>query len=518
MNNPLEYATLAKLLSQNQKQILDYELSLLDFSEQHSDSLAFVNRSPMSFALPEPLLEAAGFAPLPSQPQDSGRDGGEGAQISGGLNENGGISATDTNSETKEASAELEQPHFAPAILRLSTCPAISQTPNEFIPDSLPLRLYPFAPSSSEGDTKASDSKESDTKEQTAIGHGESPSGGDPLQCPIELKSPSGAIGFELNIDSYLEAAALLSRHPHLQGALLPLADLAKGEAGFFGKCKLGFLEMAHNKRRYYLEKILLGRLPSAAFQWLQELGLLRLILPELAAGKGVSQNRFHKYDVYEHSLYSCDFMEEPDVILKLSALLHDIGKVPTRKEKENGEASFYNHEIISSRLVVPIMKRFGIPKEVGLQVKFYVRNHMFHYTSEWSDRAIRRFLKKVSLIELENLIKLRKADRQGSGKKNPLPKGLQKLIQHIEDVIQQDRELKVTDLAFKGADLLTIGLSEGPAIGKILKVLLDEVKGETLENDYETLKQRAMGLIEERPEYLLNTRGSQKGSPHILK
>ena len=264
--------------------------------------------------------------------------------------------------------------------------------------------------------------------------------------------------------------------------------------------------QMPYSRRRYHIESILLGRIPSHGIRFLDECGILVGLMPEVAAGKGVTQNRFHIYDVYEHSIFACDSVVEGDFILRFAALLHDVGKVPTRKERDNGEATFYNHEIVSSKLVVPVMKRFGIPKEVGLKIRFYVRNHMFHYTNEWSDRAIRRFLKKVSPDELENLIKLRQADRRGSGKKNPFPKGLEKLIHHIDEVIEREKELKVTDLEINGKNLMDLGVPAGPMMGQILKTLLQEVKDEQLVNSAQVLADRAKEWVAQ------NTRRS--GSP----
>lgn len=254
--------------------------------------------------------------------------------------------------------------------------------------------------------------------------------------------------------------------------------------------------DLPFSARRFFLENIILAQKPSEGFIFLDTIGCLSDILPEVAAGKNLSQNKYHKYDIYEHLLRSCDAMEVPDIVLRLSALLHDIGKVPTRRLKEDGEATFYNHEIISSHMLVSVMKRFGIPKAIGLKVKYYVRNHMFHYTDEWSDKAIRRFLRKVSREDLENLIMLRKADRIGSGKKNAFPKKLQKLIDHIDDVIMRDMELKVTDLDINGTDLMEMGLSEGPGIGKVLNQLLDEVKNEKTPNIRTEMIRRAQEII----------------------
>ncbi|MES0490560.1 MAG: HD domain-containing protein [Leptospirales bacterium] len=286
--------------------------------------------------------------------------------------------------------------------------------------------------------------------------------------------------------EDILEAARLVSRYLFLQYETIKPKDILPE-----------FLSIAYGRRKYYFEQILLGRKPSRAFHFFEHCEVHNVFFPEIFIGKGLSQNRFHIYDIYDHLINACDGVEQPDFILRAAALLHDIGKVPTRKVKPSGEASFYNHEIVSANICVPILKRFGVPKEIGLRIKFLIRNHMFHYTNEWTDRAVRRFLRKVSNEELMDLIELRKADRIGSGKKNPFPKGLEKLISHIEEVIALDKEMKVTDLQVGGADLIELGLSEGPKIGIVLKTILDEVKDELYENEYETLLQRAKEILE---------------------
>ncbi|MDH4198753.1 MAG: HD domain-containing protein [Spirochaetia bacterium] len=290
-----------------------------------------------------------------------------------------------------------------------------------------------------------------------------------------------------IQTDDALSAAGFISCFPDI--------SCAKPESLHIND---NFIEIPFANRRFYIEQIVLSKKPSAGFFFLDELGILTKILPEVAAGKNLSQNKYHKYDIFEHLVRSCDSMEIPDIVLRFSALLHDIGKVPTRRVKENGEATFYNHEIVSSHMLVPVMKRFGIPKPLGMKIKYYVRNHMFHYTDEWSDKAIRRFLRKVSREDLANLILLRKSDRVGSGKTNPFPKKLQKLIDHIDDVIMKDMELKVTDLEINGRNLMDMGLTEGPFMGKILNTLLYEVKNEKTGNSHDALILRARSLIQD--------------------
>lgn len=252
--------------------------------------------------------------------------------------------------------------------------------------------------------------------------------------------------------------------------------------------------------KRQFFRSIILSRKPSSGLRMLDHFNILQLFLPELNAGKGLSQNRFHAYDIYDHSLRALDGALDIDEVVRWSALLHDIGKVPTRKVKPNGEASFYNHEVYSARMVTPIMKRLNIPKEIGQKVRFLVRNHMFHYTDQWTDKAIRRFQKKLSNEDLEQLILLRLADRHGSGKKTAFPKGIEKLINHIDAVQKEQEKMKVKDLAVGGTDLMQkFDLTPGPVFGEILEELLQKVSDNVLLNERNILLLEIEKIISEK-------------------
>ena len=303
----------------------------------------------------------------------------------------------------------------------------------------------------------------------------------------ILLDKDSLTLGSNATLYECLVAAAIVGRFPFLRFNDTQIVDRA-----VFNELE----EIVHRKRYYLIQNIILSRKPSRALRFLDYIGLLDDLLPELTAGKGLTQNRFHAHDIYEHLLHAVDGVREANEIIRWSALLHDIGKVQTRKEKPNGEASFHNHEMFSAKQVVPIMQRFGIRKERGQQIKFLVRNHMFHYTDEWSDKAIRRFMKNVSRKELKDLIALRMADRKGSGKKTAFPKSLQKLIDHIDEVEMKETQPKVTDLEISGNDLQELGLKPGPEMGKILNQLLKESLEQGLENEREKLLKRADELL----------------------
>ena len=243
-------------------------------------------------------------------------------------------------------------------------------------------------------------------------------------------------------------------------------------------------------------KKLLCGARPSRSFLLMSDIGVLDWFLPELAAGRDLAQNRYHKHDIFYHSIYTCDAVVGPNLPLRMAALFHDLGKVDTRRELPNGEATFHNHEMVSTRHTERILRRFGFAPDVAKHVRFLVRNHMFHYTDEWSDKAVRRFVHRVPPAMLADMITLRLADRKGSGKKTALPRAIKDLIRHMERIRAEEAELKVRDLAVDGHTLMELGMRPGPAMGDVLQQLLDEVKGELLPNEAEPLQKRAGEVI----------------------
>jgi UTP:GlnB (protein PII) uridylyltransferase len=293
------------------------------------------------------------------------------------------------------------------------------------------------------------------------------------VQCSAtELKAEQN-----LPLKEMLLLVRLAARYPQVAVvASMAAADKAELDA------------LPQSFRRTIFRGIIMGRRPSTGLRLLDRFGLLEYFLPEVTAGRGLTQNRFHAHDIFEHLLRSVDGAMDLNEPVRWSALLHDIGKVPTRVETGNGEATFHNHEMYSARMVVPIMKRLAVPIKVGQKVKFLVRNHMFHYTDEWSDKAVRRFVKKVPLEELQDLISLRLADRKGSGKKTAFPKALQKLIDHIDEIIAKEQEFKIKDLAVNGHTLMEMGIPASRQMGDILKFLHAEVVAGRAPNKSEVL------------------------------
>ena len=250
---------------------------------------------------------------------------------------------------------------------------------------------------------------------------------------------------------------------------------------------------------RMELDKLLLlSERPSVGFIFMHEYSILDKILPELEETWGVEQNEFHKYDLFKHSVLACD-MAPPQLHLRLTALLHDLGKKSTRREYR-GKIVFYRHEEDSARSAVAIMRRLKYSNELVNRVEHLILHHMFFITEEWSDSAIRRFVARVGVENIDDLMALRMADGMSRGESGKGTEDEVKYsVQRIEEVIRKDSAFKRSDLNINGKDLIEeIGLTEGREIGFALEILLDAVLDDPANNTRENLLRIVRNMREE--------------------
>jgi tRNA nucleotidyltransferase (CCA-adding enzyme) len=267
--------------------------------------------------------------------------------------------------------------------------------------------------------------------------------------------------------------------------------------------------------------KIILSKKPSKYLRWMAKLGTLEIILPELYNCIKVKQDRrFHKYDVFTHLIYTCDNIEST-LVMRLAALLHDIGKPGTMKmvrEKDGRtRVTFHKHEFLGAKLAKVLLTRMKYSNKIIEKVTNLISLHMYHYMSDvyrcpeckwntvaveeltecpqcsselhlqvgWSDIAIRRFIiraeiKKEDLNKLEELplFKLRAAERLGNGLKTVAVTDRQRSFQdRIIDVYKRSHGLTIGDLDINGEIIMeTFNMEESPKIGDILDFLLEKV------------------------------------------
>lgn len=248
---------------------------------------------------------------------------------------------------------------------------------------------------------------------------------------------------------------------------------------------------LAPERVRAELEKLLLAPKPSVGLEILREADLLSLWLPELQACRGVPQNRFHAYDVYFHSLYSCDAAPVGRPVVRWAALLHDLGKPATRVER-HGDGTFYHHEAVGAELARDLLQRLRFPTRFTERVVHLVREHMFDYQSGWSDAAVRRWLRRVGPEYVAELFDLRIADNMGNGLKSGNPIYLVEMGERIDRLLAEGAALSVSDLAIGGDDVMrALGIGPGPRVGEALAALLEDVLEDASRNTREWLLER---------------------------
>ncbi len=233
---------------------------------------------------------------------------------------------------------------------------------------------------------------------------------------------------------------------------------------------------------------------PRRAIDLLDQTKLLTHILPELIAAKGVQQGGHHISDVWTHSLDALQSCPSTDPVVRFATLLHDIAK-PQTYRNVSGKITFYNHEIVGARVARNIAHRFRLSNEDIQRIFVLVRHHMFYYQPHNTDAAIRRFMRKVGLENINDIIDLRIGDRLGSGSKETSWR-FEEMKRRMQEQLHQP--FSVHDLAIDGHDLMTaLNLTPGPLLGKILNTLFEEVLEHPELNTKEELLAKAKALVQ---------------------
>ncbi len=236
----------------------------------------------------------------------------------------------------------------------------------------------------------------------------------------------------------------------------------------------------------------------------LEELGLMKYIVPELREGIGIDQNLHHIYTVWEHNTRAMKYAVEKkySLAIRLGALFHDIGK-PRTKRGEGKHATFYGHEVVGARMAAGIMDTLKFPKDIGEKIVKLVRYHMFYYNvDEVTESSVRRLLVNVGQENVEDLLKIREADRIGSGRPKAIPYKLRHL-KYIIDKVSHD-PISVKMLKVNGEDVMgKLASGPGAKIGLVLNCLLAEVLDDPAKNTKEYLIERIRELDKQSPENL---------------
>lgn len=229
---------------------------------------------------------------------------------------------------------------------------------------------------------------------------------------------------------------------------------------------------------------------PSVAFDLMRETGILGITCPDLVEQYGCAQNKWHAYDVWRHTMECMDACERGPRH-RLAGLLHDIGKPRTRElSDKTGDYTFFNHEHVGARMADDFLRAYRFSTEEREHVVELVKNHLICYTSDWTDAAVRRFVRRVGLERIDDLLALGKADAIAKGR--PVEAELDNLAElreRIERVLDEGTALSTKDLPVDGKDVMTrLGIPPGRIVGQVLEALLQRVTEQPELNEREAL------------------------------
>lgn len=250
--------------------------------------------------------------------------------------------------------------------------------------------------------------------------------------------------------------------------------------------------DISAERVRDELMKILASPFAADGILILKNTGLLKEILPELDSAFTIGQKspkRHHIYDVGTHSVMALKNCPSTDPVVRLATLLHDIGKVPTYKVGSDGVVTFYNHEVLSTRLAKAILARLRISRKDTERILTLIRWHQFTVDERQTDSALRRFIRHVGKENLEDMLALRIGDRLGGGATETSWR-LELFKKRLEEV--QKQPFSVTDLKVNGHDVMKVlNVKPGPIIGKVLNDLFTEIEAGTLQNERKELLEK---------------------------
>lgn len=238
------------------------------------------------------------------------------------------------------------------------------------------------------------------------------------------------------------------------------------------------------------LRALLAAPQPSIGLRALADLGLIAPFSPELAAQRGIPQNKIAGDDLWDHTMRAVDGATTDPAYIRMAAMLHDIGKPSTM-----ADGRFLGHDVAGAEMAGALLDRLRWRRDERDRIVHLVRHHMYGYVSTWSDAAVRRFIVKVGKDALDDLFLLREADNVGSGRERE-GGGLAEIRARVAGQLAAGVPLGIGDLAIDGRDLMeALEVAPGPEVGRILDGLLERVIGDPVLNTRDRLLKLARAI-----------------------
>lgn len=228
------------------------------------------------------------------------------------------------------------------------------------------------------------------------------------------------------------------------------------------------------------LTKLICGK---NAFNILMEYpDVLSVVIPEIAPAVNFTQyGKKHAYDVWEHICHTVDTIP-PDRILRLTMLLHDLGKVPTHRLNEKGDSTFKSHAPLGGEMAREILTRLKFDKKTINRVSFLVGYHDFEPVE--SKLELKHHLKTKTPEDIRTLLVIKKSDRGAlSESYRDISEGTAQTLRWLSEIEQNNECCTIGQLAVNGNDLIAQGIT-GEKVGDTLNLLLDAVIEEKVAND----------------------------------
>ncbi|MDP3726991.1 MAG: HD domain-containing protein [bacterium] len=252
--------------------------------------------------------------------------------------------------------------------------------------------------------------------------------------------------------------------------------------------------EISGERIRTELLRILASSNPYEGVMLLKNSHLFDYILPALLEGIDVSQERpgrHHKSDVFTHNVLSLKFCPSKDPIVRFATLLHDIAKPRVEKKDEEGLVIFYNHEVVGARMAKNVCDRLHFSKKERDKIFTLIRWHMFTVDEHITDAAVRRFIRRVGVENVKDMMDLRIGDRLGGGTQTAESWRLKLFKKRVEEQLAP-APFSINDMAVDGNDLMKeLKIKPGPKVGEILQKLFEEVDEDLSKNTREYLLKR---------------------------
>ena len=266
-------------------------------------------------------------------------------------------------------------------------------------------------------------------------------------------------------------------------------------EAAFRGALDT-FRKVSPERVREEWLKAMKAPTPSRAFEVMRRTGILEVTYPEMLEQVGCEQNQWHAYDVWGHTMRVLD-ESAPDPVERIAALLHDVAKPRTRaKSEKTNDWTFYHHEKVGADMAERWLRDYRFSNQERELVVGLIRNHLICYTSEWTDAAVRRFIKRVGTDGVDPLLRLGEADALGKGLNvDEELAALKELRGRIDKSMEEGNALTTQDLAVGGKDVIAhLEGGAGPRVGEILRTLLDRV----IEDPSLNTRDKLMPIVED--------------------